>query len=211
MRKLLDANEYLVIVEKIKNEEKDAKKELSRLVYPYVKDKIVKAMYDMEFSFDEEEIDGIVFPLVNDCVETTAISEKLSMFNPNIVKAAEAKLRSYRKKQLQLNKEVLFDNTSENIDPQIVANDKVVDPDEYVMRQELKKVLLEIIDTLSPDQIVVVRQYFGFDGLGAKTHKEIGDKYNLTRERVRQIVEKALKKIKKEIKIRQENEKDIVI
>lgn len=49
---------------------------------------------------------------------------------------------------------------------------------------------------LSPRQITCVTQYFGLDGGGKRTLTEIGEQYGLTRERIRQIIARALEKLR---------------
>ena len=51
-------------------------------------------------------------------------------------------------------------------------------------------------DVVSPINADVVTYYFGLNGAHVMTLEEIGEKFNLTRERVRQIKEKAIKRLK---------------
>ncbi|MDO8896073.1 MAG: sigma-70 family RNA polymerase sigma factor, partial [Bacteroidales bacterium] len=52
------------------------------------------------------------------------------------------------------------------------------------------------ISTLTPREADVIRLYFGLNGSHPMTLEEIGEKFDLTRERVRQIKEKAIRRLK---------------
>ena len=52
-----------------------------------------------------------------------------------------------------------------------------------------------VLKTLTPRERNVLQMRFGLDDAQEKTLKEIGDMFNLTRERIRQIEAKALKKL----------------
>ena len=69
-------------------------------------------------------------------------------------------------------------------------------PDEKLMKDSLKKEIEKAISTLSEKEAEVIHLYFGINRDNALTLEEIGVKFNLTRERVRQIKEKAIKKLK---------------
>jgi RNA polymerase primary sigma factor len=57
-----------------------------------------------------------------------------------------------------------------------------------------------LLDTLTPIESRIIRWRFGLDNEDELTLKEIGDKYNLSRERIRQLQEQALGKIRKQLK-----------
>lgn len=74
---------------------------------------------------------------------------------------------------------------------------ETLDPFQEFMReqkgQELRKILLEI---LSERELFVIYHRFGLDGIEKKTLEELGGDLNLTRERVRQIEEESLNKLR---------------
>ena len=57
----------------------------------------------------------------------------------------------------------------------------------------------ELLETLTPIEARILRWRFGLDDENELTLKEIGDKYNLSRERIRQLQEQALEKIRKQM------------
>ncbi len=69
-------------------------------------------------------------------------------------------------------------------------------PDDGVMDISLQEEIEKTLDTLSEREKEVVKLYFGIGEDIAHTLEEIGQRFNLTRERVRQIKEKALKRLK---------------
>ena len=71
-------------------------------------------------------------------------------------------------------------------------------PDSHLMDQSLKEEIDRALQTLTPREADVLKLYFGIEAT-AKTNltlEEIGMKFDLTRERVRQIKEKAIRRLK---------------
>lgn len=69
-------------------------------------------------------------------------------------------------------------------------------PDVGLMIESLRKEIERALSTLTPREADVVKLYFGLNGQHALTLEEIGEKFDLTRERVRQIKEKAIRRLK---------------
>ncbi len=78
----------------------------------------------------------------------------------------------------------------------IIHSEDSVTPETELMYESLKKEIDRAIETLTQREADVVRLFFGLDGGHPLTMEEIGEKYGLTRERVRQIKEKALRRLK---------------
>jgi RNA polymerase primary sigma factor len=74
------------------------------------------------------------------------------------------------------------------------------DPDNPLLNESLQKEINRVISTLSEKERDVLRYYYGLDGGPAHTLEDISDKVGLTRERVRQIKEKALRRLRKSSK-----------
>lgn len=68
--------------------------------------------------------------------------------------------------------------------------------DKELVNESLKAEIKRILKILSEREQKVLRAYFGIDGTPEMTLDEIGIKYNLTRERVRQIKEKAIRRLR---------------
>ena len=69
-------------------------------------------------------------------------------------------------------------------------------PDMDLMTESLRKEIERSLRTLTPREGDVVRLYFGLNGEHPMTLEEIGERFDLTRERVRQIKEKAIRRLK---------------
>lgn len=76
----------------------------------------------------------------------------------------------------------------------VLENDMEEKPDQELMNDSLRREVLRALDTLTPREKEVIMFYFGLNGTQAMTLEEIGEQFNLTRERVRQIKEKADRK-----------------
>ena len=69
-------------------------------------------------------------------------------------------------------------------------------PDQDLMVDSLRTEIERSLATLTPREGDVIRLYFGLNGQHPLTLEEIGEKFDLTRERVRQIKEKAIRRMK---------------
>jgi RNA polymerase primary sigma factor len=70
-------------------------------------------------------------------------------------------------------------------------------PDDSVLEMSLHDEISRTLDTLSEREKEVVKMYFGIGAETSHTLEEIGQRFNLTRERARQIKEKALNRLKR--------------
>ena len=78
----------------------------------------------------------------------------------------------------------------------VLESDRYEPPDGDLMRDSLKTELTKVLDTLKAREAEIVKLYFGLDGDRPLTLEEIGEYFELTRERVRQIKEKALRRLR---------------
>jgi len=69
-------------------------------------------------------------------------------------------------------------------------------PEKIVMERSLREIIDEVMEKLKPIEKEVIMRHFGLNGGKPLTLKEIGEKYNLTKERIRQIEHTALQKLK---------------
>lgn len=77
-----------------------------------------------------------------------------------------------------------------------IEDKSTVTPEEYTHNQLLKETIEEVLSTLTEREEKVIRLRFGLDNGRTWTLEEIGKKFNVTRERIRQIEAKAIKKLK---------------
>jgi RNA polymerase primary sigma factor len=78
----------------------------------------------------------------------------------------------------------------------ILENEELPSPDNTLMSESLKEEIERALAALSEREAEVLRLYFGLNEENSLTLEEIGDKFNLTRERVRQIKEKAIRRLR---------------
>ncbi|HOP93153.1 MAG TPA: RNA polymerase sigma factor RpoD [Acetivibrio thermocellus] len=77
-----------------------------------------------------------------------------------------------------------------------IPDDDAPAPSEAAAFTLLKEQLVDVLDTLTPREEKVLRLRFGLDDGRARTLEEVGKEFNVTRERIRQIEAKALRKLR---------------
>ena len=77
-----------------------------------------------------------------------------------------------------------------------IPDDDAPAPAEAAAFSMLKEQLIEVLDTLTPREQKVLKLRFGLEDGRARTLEEVGKKFDVTRERIRQIEAKALRKLK---------------
>ena len=78
----------------------------------------------------------------------------------------------------------------------VIKDDGQIHPDEPLMAESLKDEIRQSLETLKARECQVIKMYFGIDRDYALTLNEIGEEFSLTRERVRQIKEKAIRRLR---------------
>jgi RNA polymerase primary sigma factor len=86
------------------------------------------------------------------------------------------------------------DNSNNLLD--VIHDEKQQTPDHTLMKESLKNEINDALSTLTEREATVIRYYFGLDTEYSLTLEELGEKLNLTRERVRQIKEKAIRRLR---------------
>ncbi len=86
------------------------------------------------------------------------------------------------------------ENTSNMYD--VLTSEDSPSPEGGLINESLRREIERALTTLTSREADVVRLYFGLSGEHALTLEEIGEKFDLTRERVRQIKEKAIRRLK---------------
>jgi RNA polymerase primary sigma factor len=78
----------------------------------------------------------------------------------------------------------------------ILPNDGLPTPEDGLAIESLRKDIERSLSTLTSREGDVVRMYYGLNGKAPLTLEEIGERFDLTRERVRQIKEKAIRRLR---------------
>jgi RNA polymerase primary sigma factor len=89
-----------------------------------------------------------------------------------------------------------FKDGEENTLSDILNDDTIPEPDKQLMMDSLKKDIKTSLNSLKDKERDVLVLYFGIDSEYPKTLNEIGEKFNLTRERIRQIKDKAINRLR---------------
>ena len=77
-----------------------------------------------------------------------------------------------------------------------VEDKNAISPEQYAYREQLKESLREVLSTLTEREENVIRMRFGLDNGQPMTLEEVGQKFGVTRERIRQIEAKSIRKLK---------------
>ena len=112
-------------------------------------------------------------------------------------------VRDYRKASVaptSLDAKLGDDDTNRFAD--IVADPNATAPYQQALEDSDNEILSEVIRTLSPREQTILKLRFGLNGDDEKTLEEVGQQFGVTRERIRQIQDEALKKLKKRIQQR---------
>lgn len=138
--------------------------------------RISKAFSDLEQKFQREptaeELATVLDVTVEEVTSTQQVSGRSVSVNAPFVQGEDNSLL-----------DVLEDHLEES-------------PDQPLMEGSLQQELKRALSTLTDRESMVISLYFGLNGQQALTLEEIGEKYALTRERVRQIKETATRKLR---------------
>ena len=76
-----------------------------------------------------------------------------------------------------------------------LEDDQYEQPEDFVIEANLRSDIDEVLASLSGKEAEVIRYRFGLNGYKAMSLKEIGDQFGLTKERIRQIEKKAIRRL----------------
>ncbi len=138
--------------------------------------KISKTFSELEQKFEREpspeELAEVLDVTTNEVVDTLKISGRHVSMDAPFVQGEENSLLD------------------------VLENDGEIKPDQELMADSLRKEVQRALSTLTQREADVIALYFGLNGRHAMTLEEIGERFNLTRERVRQIKEKAIRRLR---------------
>jgi RNA polymerase primary sigma factor len=78
----------------------------------------------------------------------------------------------------------------------VLLNEDASNPDKELLMDSLRKEIDRALNTLTLREADIIRLFFGVNGKHEHTLGEIGEEFNLTRERIRQIKDKAIRRLK---------------
>ncbi len=138
--------------------------------------KVNRALAELEQRFERE-------PTIDELSETLALA-------PEDIKEA---LRG-NNRHISMDAPLTQDEDSSLYDVLLSPDSPM--PDKGLLNESLRREIERALSTLTPREANIIRLYFGLNGKHPLTLEEIGEEFDLTRERVRQIKEKALKRLK---------------
>ncbi len=89
----------------------------------------------------------------------------------------------------------VFDERDSSVVGDFVENDAYVSPESAAIENNLKDDINSVLRTLTEKEREVIQYRFGLNGRRAMSLKEIGERFSLTKERIRQIEKNALKRL----------------
>jgi len=109
-------------------------------------------------------------------------------------------LLSISKEMVSLDSPVFGDPSNSSVGDFIEDNYRSAD--EYLIERSLREDINEALATLTQKEREIVEMRYGLNGAIPMSLKEIGELYNLTKERIRQIEKKALERLKTPARLR---------
>jgi RNA polymerase primary sigma factor len=135
--------------------------------------------------------------------EARSIDEPLDPALRRRLSVAESKVRDViRMVQEPMSLEMPVGAEESSFLGDFIEDESVAGPVDEALRHMLKEQMKDILDSLSPRERHVLRLRFGLDDGQSHTLEEVGQKFGLTRERVRQIEARALRKLRHPLRSR---------
>lgn len=97
---------------------------------------------------------------------------------------------------ISLNKKINDDDSFSSTELGELLIDDSKGPQEIVEERETKQTLINYVNKLEPRQCVIIKLRFGLEDGNPKTLEEVAKIYGVTRERIRQIEQKGLRKLR---------------
>jgi RNA polymerase primary sigma factor len=89
----------------------------------------------------------------------------------------------------------VIQNKRERVLAELLKDASIPKPESTIVYDSLKEAISRVLNTLSEKEKEVIKYRYGLDNYKALSLKQIGEKFNLTKERIRQIEKKAIRKL----------------
>ncbi len=96
---------------------------------------------------------------------------------------------------ISLDAPIMFDKKERYLS-EILRDTNFKEPEEKLINESLKETISKSLETLSDKEQKVIRLRYGLDGIDPLSLKEIGKRFSLTKERIRQIEKKAIRRLR---------------
>ena len=136
------------------------------------------------------------------CVPSVEVAEKIAgVFGKSVEELFPMEFLKFMKNQAK--SEISYGKMEIKALEEYVAKETLrleesCDPEERMLKTELEELIKNKMNILSPREQKIIKMLYGLDGESPHTLVEVGDFFGVTRERVRQILEKGLKKLRKD-------------
>ncbi len=128
-----------------------------------------------------------------DKTEEQEIAEIAGMLNMDAVHVRD--MINISREMVSLDAAVRPDSSESSNVADFLEDSRYADPADVVIDSAMQEAINTVLASLTEREATVLRYRFGLDGNKSMSLKEVGDKFNLTKERIRQIEKKAIKRL----------------
>lgn len=126
--------------------------------------------------------------------EEDEIKEVANMLNMDSTHVRE--LVNISKEMSSLDSEIYGKDNSYTSMGELLEDTRYATPEAQLIEEDMNKEINDVIDTLKPNEAQVLRMRYGLDGQKPMSLKEVGEVFDLTKERIRQIEKLAIKRMR---------------
>lgn len=143
-----------------------------------------KELYSTGLSLNEED-------------EITEVANMLNMDSTHV-----REMINISKEMASLDSEIYGKDNSYTTMGEMLEDTRYAAPDTKLIEEDMNRELNDVIDTLKPNEAQVLRMRYGLDGQKPMSLKEVGEAFDLTKERIRQIEKIAIKRMRCPVRAR---------
>ena len=143
-----------------------------------------KELYSTGLSLNEED-------------EITEVANMLNMDSTHV-----REMINISKEMASLDSEIYGKDNSYSTMGEMLEDTRYAAPDTKLIEEDMNRELNDVIDTLKPNEAQVLRMRYGLDGQKPMSLKEVGEAFDLTKERIRQIEKIAIKRMRCPVRAR---------
>lgn len=132
--------------------------------------------------------------------EEDEIKEVANMLNMDSTHVRE--LVNISKEMTSLDSEIYGKDNSFTSMGELLEDTRYATPEAQLIEEDMNKEINDVIDTLKPNEAQVLRMRYGLDGQKPMSLKEVGEVFDLTKERIRQIEKLAIKRMRCPVRAR---------
>lgn len=134
---------------------------------------------------------------LNEGDEITEVANMLNMDSTHV-----REMINISKEMASLDSEIYGKDNSYITMGEMLEDTRYAAPDTKLIEEDMNRELNDVIDTLKPNEAQVLRMRYGLDGQKPMSLKEVGEAFDLTKERIRQIEKIAIKRMRCPVRAR---------